>query len=497
MSVAAPPRLVLAAPSSGAGKTAATTGLLAALAGRGYAASGHKVGPDYIDPGYHALACARPPRNLDPVLTGEHRVLPLFLHGARGADVAVVEGVLGLFDGRGGGEQGSTAQVARLLAAPVVLVVDAAAASRSVAAVVHGFATFDPAVRLAGVILNRVGSPGHEEGLRAALAPLGLPVLGALPRDPAALVPSRHLGLVPAGELAGGAARAVARLGELAERHLDLDALLALARAAPALAGTAWDPETELALPPGGPRPAGPHPGGTGAAGVGAAGEPLSAGAPVRVAVAGGAAFTFGYTETLELLRAAGAEPVVVDPLVDTALPPGAGGLLLGGGFPEVHAADLAGNLELRAAIAAHARRGGAISAECAGLLYLARELDGAPMCAVLPASARMTPRLELGYRDAVGGGAFAGLAVTGHEFHRTQVSPAAGADQGWAPAWTLSGGAGGPARPEGFARGRVHASYLHVHPAGAPELVARFVRAARSASAGAVRPGELAGVRR
>jgi cobyrinic acid a,c-diamide synthase len=189
------PRLVVAAPASGHGKTTVATGLMAALAARGLAVSGHKAGPDYIDPGYHALATGRPPRNLDPVLCGAGTIAPLFTHGATGADIAIVEGVMGLFDGRGSTPEGSTAHIAQLLGAPVVLVVDASAQGRSVAALVFGFASFDPAVGLAGVILNRVGSARHEEILREALAGIGMPVLGALRRDDGVAAPSRHLGL--------------------------------------------------------------------------------------------------------------------------------------------------------------------------------------------------------------------------------------------------------------------------------------------------------------
>ncbi len=193
-------RLVVAAPASGHGKTTVATGLMAALRERGLTVSGHKVGPDYIDPGYHSLATGRPGRNLDPVLCGADRIAPLFAHGAAGAGIAVIEGVMGLFDGRGSTAEGSTAHVARLLGAPVVLVVDAAAQGRSVAALVSGFAAYDPQVRLAGVILNRVGSARHEEILRDALAGIGMPVVGALRRDDAVAVPSRHLGLVPVAE---------------------------------------------------------------------------------------------------------------------------------------------------------------------------------------------------------------------------------------------------------------------------------------------------------
>ena len=250
------PRLVIAAPASGAGKTAVATGLMAALARRGLRVSGHKTGPDYIDPGYHAVATGRPGRNLDPVLCGEGLMAPLLAHGASGAGIAVIEGVMGLFDGVAsdgpwGSDPGfgSTAHLAALLGAPVVLVVDAAAAGRSVAALVAGFAGFDPRTRLAGVILNRVGSDRHEALLRKALATLPgpVPVLGAIRRHPDVQVPSRHLGLVPAAERQAAAARAVAALGDLVAASCDLAALVALARSAPPLATAPWDPAAALA----------------------------------------------------------------------------------------------------------------------------------------------------------------------------------------------------------------------------------------------------------
>ena len=252
------PRLVIAAPASGAGKTAVATGLMAALARRGLRVSGHKAGPDYIDPGYHAVATGRPGRNLDPVLCGEGLMAPLLAHGASGAGIAVIEGVMGLFDGVAsdgpwGSDPGfgSTAHLAALLGAPVVLVVDAAAAGRSVAALVAGFAGFDPRTRLAGVILNRVGSDRHEALLRQALAALPgpVPVLGAIRRHPDVQVPSRHLGLVPAAERQAAAARAVAALGDLVAASCDLAALVALARSAPPLATAPWDPAAALAGP--------------------------------------------------------------------------------------------------------------------------------------------------------------------------------------------------------------------------------------------------------
>ncbi|WIM93850.1 cobyrinate a,c-diamide synthase [Actinoplanes oblitus] len=445
------PRVVIAAPASGHGKTTVATGLLAAFAGRGVPVAPFKVGPDYIDPGYHALAAGRPGRNLDPVLVGEHLIGPLFAHGSRGAELAIVEGVMGLYDGRtGAGETGSTAQVAELLQAPVILVVDAAAQGRSIAAVVHGFRSFGT-VRLAGVILNRVGSDRHEQILRDACEEVGTPVLGALRRAGAVAAPSRHLGLVPAAERRAEALASVDALATLVADAVDLDAVAAVARSAPPLAATPWTPQAETPV----------------------TGRPI-------VALAGGPAFSFAYAETAELLTGAGAEVAVVDPLRDTALPDGARALVVGGGFPEVYAAELSANEPLRKAVRELAAAGHPIAAECAGLLWLCRTLDGAPMCGVLDAEAAMTPSLTLGYRDAVALTdsplAAAGTRVTGHEFHRTTVHPRSGLllSPAGGAAWAWRG-----ADPEGFASSGVHASYLHLHWAGQRGMAERLVRAA------------------
>jgi cobyrinic acid a,c-diamide synthase len=445
------PRVVIGAPASGHGKTTVATGLLAAFARRGVPVAPFKVGPDYIDPGYHALAAGRPGRNLDPVLVGENRIAPLFAHGSAGAEIAIIEGVMGLYDGRtGAGETGSTAQVAALLQAPVILVVDAAAQGRSVAALVHGFRSFGT-VRLAGVILNRVGSDRHEQILRDACEEVGTPVLGALRRADAVAAPSRHLGLVPAAERRAEAQASVDALATLVAAAVDLDEVAAIARSAPPLAATPWSPLADDPVP----------------------------GRPV-VALAGGPAFSFSYAETAELLAGAGAEVVTVDPLRDEKLPDGTRALVVGGGFPEVFAAELSANEPLRIAVASLAAVGAPIAAECAGLLWLCRTLDDAPMCGVLDADAAMTPSLTLGYRDAVALSdsplAPAGTRVTGHEFHRTTVhprsglllSPAAGA------AWQWRGG-----DPEGFASPGLHASYLHLHWAADPGLARRLVAAA------------------
>ncbi|MFE7437393.1 cobyrinate a,c-diamide synthase [Streptomyces tendae] len=475
------PRLVIAAPSSGSGKTTVATGLMAALTGRGLAVSPHKVGPDYIDPGYHALATGRVGRNLDAYLCGSELIGPLFLHGARGCDIAVVEGVMGLYDGAAGeGELASTAQVAKLLRAPVVLVVDASSQSRSVAALVHGFVSWDPEVRIGGVILNKVASDRHEGLLREAVDCVGVPVLGVLRRAARVDVPSRHLGLVPVAERGSDAVDAVAAMGAQVAAGCDLEALVGLARSAGALGCAAWDAAEALASSPPPPLPV-PSPGAAPPDPRVRPGRPRPQtpdGLRERVAVAGGAAFTFSYAEHTELLAAAGAEVVTFDPLRDEELPEGTAGLVIGGGFPEVYAADLSANEGLRKSVAELALSGAPVAAECAGLLYLCRELDGLPMCGVLDASARMSERLTLGYRDAVAVSdsalAGAGTRMRGHEFHRTVVEPGAGA----APAWGMRAP---ERRVEGFVERGVHASYLHTHWAAEPGVARRFVERCRT----------------
>lgn len=437
------PRLVLAAAESGAGKTTVAFGLMAALAARGLAVAPFKVGPDYIDPGYHTLATGRPGRNLDPWLCGEGLTAGLFAHGCRGADVAVVEGVMGLFDGRLGPTDGrrgfgSTAHVASLIGAPVVLVLDAAHSSRTVAAVAHGLATHPDAPRVGGVIVNRVGSPRAEAEVLDALAGVGLPVLGALPRSASLTVPSRHLGLVPAAER--DQARAVVEAAaSLVAGHIDLDAVLAVAASAGELTAEPWEPRSVVAKVPGRP----------------------------RVAVAAGRAFTFRYAETTELLEAAGCEIVEFDPVTAPDLPSGTAALYLGGGFPEVYAHDLARNVPLRADVAAAVASGLPTVAECAGLLYLARSLDGEPMAGALPIEARMSPRLTMGYGEAVPDAdsvvARRGEPVRFHAFHRTVVDPP-DADPTLLPS--------------------LHASYQHVHWAGHPQLAQRFADAAAAFAA-------------
>lgn len=465
------PRLLLAAPASGSGKTMVTTGVLAALSRRGLEVSPHKVGPDYIDPSYHAAACGRPGRNLDVHLVSPERIVPLLLHGAstpEPADIAVIEGVMGLFDGALGGEGfASSAHVAALTSTPVVLVINCAATSRSVGAMAHGFATFDPQVQVAGVILNNVASAGHEAEVRQAVESVGVPVIGAIPRIPDIVVPSRHLGLIPAAERSPEAIDAVDALAAMAEEHLDLDLMMKLARLAAPLQDEPWSPARALAEVGKAPRAG--------------ARRPL-------IAVVSGPAFTFGYTETTELLEAAGARVTGVDPLRDEGLPADTDGLLIPGGFPEMYAGSLSENAPMLEAVRAFAASGRPVAAECAGLLYLGESLDGARMCAVLPIRAAMSKRLTLGYPRATALTdsvlAHEGATVTGHVFHRTQVETVEGAEgaEGLRAAWRLEERKRG-VETEGFVSvgGNVHASYLHTHWAGAPQMAARFVAAARA----------------
>jgi len=445
--------VVIAAPASGSGKTTVATGLIGALRRAGHTVAPFKVGPDFIDPGYHGLAAGRPGRNLDPVLVGEHLIGPLYAHGASGADIAVVEGVMGLFDGRIGPAAtppapGSTAHVAGLLGAPVILVVDARGQSHSIAALLHGFSTFDAATRVCGVILNRVGSPRHEQVLRQACEQAGVPVLGAIPRTAELELPTRYLGLVTAVEYGRRAHAAVEAMTALVARHVDLAGVVAAAGCR--CADPPWDPEM-------------------------AVGE--TQGARATVAMAAGKAFSFGYAEHAELLRAAGADVVEFDPLADP-LPDGTGAVLLPGGFPEQFTSELSANDVVRRQINELAATGAPVHAECAGLIYLASELDGHPMCGVLAGSARFTAHLTLAYRDAVAVADSplyrAGRRVVGHEFHRTAVT----FTEGYQPAWVYGGGDLEDVATvrDGVVHAGVHASYLHTHPAAAPDAVARFV---------------------
>jgi cobyrinic acid a,c-diamide synthase len=436
-------RVVIAGVASGVGKTTIATGVMAALRARGMNVANAKVGPDFIDPGYHALATGRPARNLDSWICGETAIPGLAGRAAAGADILVVEGVMGLFDGAADGQpEASTASIARLLDAPVLLVVDAAAMSGSVAALVHGYCTFDPSVRIAGVILNRVGSPGHESLLREALLPLGVPVLGALRRDDSFTWRDRHLGLVPVVEASTEATHSIERLAGAISLSLDLNAIVQIAQSAPV-----WHVEA----------PASPQR-------VGHA----------RVAIAAGPAFSFVYQDNLEALEAAGAELLPFDPRHDSSLPDGSTALYAGGGFPEVFVAGLSDNQLLQQDLRAKAAHGLVIWAECGGLLWLCQSLDGHPLTGLIQADGVMTDRLTLGYRTAelqadspLGA---TGDHLRGHEFHYSSLSPNGSA-------LTLRSRAGESSA--GFASPRLFASYLHLHLGNDPRRAERFVSAA------------------
>jgi cobyrinic acid a,c-diamide synthase len=447
-----PRPIVVAGTASGTGKTTLALGLMAALRRRGLRVQPFKVGPDFIDPLHHNAVAGRTSRNLDTVLCNPRTVPALAARAMRGADVAVVEGVLGLYDGRlGGGDHGSTAEVARLLDADVVLVVDAARAARSTAAVALGFAHFDSRVRIAGVVLNRVGSERHEQAAREALEAVGLRVLGAIPRDPSLTLPERYLGLVPPQERVH-APRWVEALANTVEQHVDLDTLL------------------RMAAEPGGPAA---HPG-----------DDLFAlpAAPTRarIAVARDAAFTFHYQDALDLLVLRGAELVPFSPLVDATLPD-CDAVVLPGGFPERFAAVLRDNAAMRASLAAAAHGGMPIVAECGGAVYLGTHIaqeDGESfaMCGVLPYGTRMArSRRALGYRTAHALRdspiLHEGDVARGHEFHWSHADPQIDPSSA---AYHLDETSG----VEGFANGNVLASYVHLHLCGVPGAAARLVAA-------------------
>ncbi len=451
-------RLVIAGPTSGAGKTTVACALLAAFRARGLRVQPFKAGPDYIDPGYHERAAGLPSRTLDSFLLAPEVLRALFARAASRADLSVVEGMMGLFDGRDGlSEVGSTAQIAKLIEAPVIVVVDVSAAARSAGAIALGCARFDPALTIAGFVLNRVAGETHARWAREAIeSATGLPVLGAIPSAPELALPERHLGLVPTAERALPPSY-LDRLAHLAEERLDVDRLWTIA-------DRSWTPVAE-------PPQLSP--------------EPSSA--RVRVAIARDEAFNFYYPDSLELLEARGVELVPFSPLRDRSLPQGMRGVYIGGGFPELFAAALADNRELQASLRA-AGRDLVVYAECGGLMYLGRtltDLDGRlhEMVGLIPAGSVMThDRLTLGYRTARALRAspllVAGDEVRGHEFHWSTLVAPIPAD---AAAYRLAESGA----LEGYAAGCVLASYVHLHFASRQAMARRFVTSCAGATSG------------
>jgi len=441
------------------GKTSLTLGIVRAMRRRGMRVQTFKVGPDFLDPTYLAAASGRTCYNLDGWMTGRDYVRSLFARACGDADLAVIEGVMGLFDGAEADSlEGSSAQVAAWLDSPVLLVANAHGASRSLAAAVRGFASFEPSVRVAGVIANRCGSDRHVEGLRMSLRAASCPPLvGAIPRDALPALQHRHLGLLTA-DADTLTEQTLEALADAAERCVELDAVIALARA---------------------DRKHLDHEGRT---------RDHKDPTRCRIGVARDRAFHFYYPDNLEALRAAGAELAEFSPLTDRELPEGVDALYFGGGYPEVHAAELAANAPMRTAVREFADRGGCIYAECGGLIYLGRTLrglDGAShrMAGVLPVVTRMLERLRtLGYvevelaADAAWGSA--GQRLRGHEFHYSEIESDELAAGGWERAYRLNRRRGGDERSEGFQRGRVLASYVHLHWASRPEAAGRLVDA-------------------
>ncbi len=444
------PRLVIGGATSGVGKTTIAAGLMAALTRRGLRVQPYKVGPDYIDPSYHTAATGRPSRNLDAWMLRETTVVELFARSSERADIALVEGVMGLFDGLSGlDEAGSTAQMAKLLRAPVLLVLDVSRTSRSAAAMALGYARLDSGLRLAGVILNRVGGPRHRDWTKEAIESLtGLPVLGALPEGPGLELPERHLGLIPVAERPALDVF-LEKLVPLIDEHLDVDRILALASEAPPLLVPSASLFNRKA--------------------------PTTA---VRIAVADDEAFSFYYADSLDLLAAAGAELVRFSPVHDRALPNGALGLYIGGGFPELFADRLAANERLRREILEAAHEGMPIYAECGGLMYLSEgivDFDGNlfPMVGAVPGRAMMERRLRIGYveveplYDNILAGP--GMRLRGHEFHCAQWDDPKPA---FAAYRILNQGG----RHEGYVRGNLLATFVHLHLATDSRLAGRFV---------------------
>ena len=445
------PTIVIAGVRSGVGKTTIATGIMAALTRRGYSVHPFKAGPDYIDPSYHRVACGVPSRNLDTWLLPHATVVELYGRASAKRQISVVEGVMGLFDGHSSlDEEGSTAQLAKLLNAPVLLVADASSVARSVAAEVLGYQVFDPDLNVAGVILNGVASDRHLEFCKPQIeATTGLPVLGYLPRRPDFEQPERHLGLIPTVE--GTVARQwydalVAQI----EETIDVDRVVEIAR-------LCTPPQSESQV------------------------YPVEQRAKKAViAVAQDKAFNFYYEDSLDLLEAWGAEIAPFSPLEDDALPQGAGGVYLGGGFPELFAAELSANRPMLDSIRQAAERNVPIYGECGGLMYLGRSLTdfddvSHPMAGLIPAASAMSQsRLSLGYREVEARGETpllsSGQQVRGHEFHWSTLEQPPTDDESMYRVVNQGG------RPDGFRSGSVWASYVHVHLGSAPSLAPRFV---------------------
>ncbi len=452
--------IIIAGERSGVGKTTVTLALLAALKARSPSeqVQSFKVGPDYIDPMFHSYITGLPCRNLDPVLTSEDYVRLCFAKHSQNASYSLIEGVMGLFDGATGKDDtASTAHIARLLNVPVVLILNCASTSRSVAAIAHGYRTFDPRIQIAGVVLNRVGSDRHLELLKQALEPLNLPILGVLRRQDNISIPDRHLGLIPTAEMSD-LDGIIARLAHLGETCFDWEKLLPFLESHPSFTERGG----EILLPSLSER--------------GAEGE-----GKIRIAIAQDRAFSFYYADNLDLFREMGAELVPWSPISDRTLPENIQGLYFGGGFPEVFAAELADNKTARESVHKAIISGIPTYAECGGLMYLCDRIvdfedKSFPMVNTFPTAAKMGKRLTLGYRQAIALQdsplVNKGDRVWGHEFHRSSLTETS--DR---PLYSLQGYESHLQYPyEGWQRYQVHASYTHLHFGAQTHLLKRFL---------------------
>jgi cobyrinic acid a,c-diamide synthase len=470
--------IVIAAPHSGSGKTTLTLGIMAALRTRGLKVAPFKVGPDFIDPGYHQLATGTASVNLDGWMCNAEFVRSSFANHSEGADIAVIEGVMGLFDGIDGvSDAGSSAEIAKTLSAPVVLVVDARSQARSAAALVHGFSSFDPAVRVAGVIFNNVGSENHERILREAVAAScpGVVMIGCIPRDPALAIPSRHLGLLTAEENPLTASL-LEKLVELMSRKLDLETLLRIAGGDTGSCAPLADPVGHQINDPNDPvveslaRP-----------GANATRSVAAIRGAVRIAVARDAAFCFVYEDNLRLLRESGADLRFFSPLEAGALPDDISGIYLPGGYPELFAERLAANRSLKKEIVSAIEAGMPVYAECGGFIYLTRGVDAdglfRPFLGIFPVRTRMLPRRKaLGYREVELTGETvigpAGTVARGHEFHYSEMEQMPD-DVERLYSVNRKGTIIGT---EGYRYKNCLASYIHLHFGSSPAIAESFV---------------------
>ncbi|OKH31794.1 cobyrinic acid a,c-diamide synthase [[Phormidium ambiguum] IAM M-71] len=460
--------LIIAGERSGVGKTTVTLALLATLKHRYLTVQSFKVGPDYIDPMFHHYVTGKPCRNLDPILTSATYVKECFSRHIQGVEFALVEGVMGLFDGvrmtgndrqddrqdacptgLGTGDFASTAHIARLLDLPVLLVIDCSRLSGSVAAIVHGFSTFDPRIKIAGLVLNRVGSDRHLELLKDALLPLNLPILGVLRREDDIAIPDRHLGLIPTAELPQMDA-VIKKLAHLGETCFNWEKLLPMLKSQ---VGQARCLSSCLS-------------------------------SPVRIAIAQDKAFNFYYQDNLDLLEQLGAELLFWSPINNTTLPKDVKGFYFGGGFPEVFAQELSENFPIRQAVKQAILSGTPTYAECGGLMYLCEEIidfsgNSYPMLGILPTKAEMGSRLTLGYRQATtlqdSPILPTSATVWGHEFHRSSLSKTP-----TKPLFKIKGFSANLVNEEGWNLYNIHASYIHLHFGDRPEIPTRFLQQCR-----------------